>query len=454
MITTFDIDDVNYYDRILRDRPFTLHIKFEDGINNPVSSVMKVSLYNDANLQNIFLNNSPFSIYQEGYVKVNWDFPSIRLFEGYIDKTSAPVDLSAKIIELTIIGKEKYISDTLANYDVTQLYWNLGGNTSVRQRGGRAGTPRLDYNQYQSIQTLIETMFADLGYSQTIINYNKLFFGEEKLVYRYDEDRYGDITRKKDIVAIRNLSDRGRVMDLDSVYNKSFANKDSQTNSYNSLLKEFALITGCIYFYEYRTGKILFINRDYNFNNSLNKVTMAIDDLLLDKDYKTNYKYSYNGISLEFNDVTLGLKRNLGSLIPGDVWEYGIETDSGLREVSAGKYFLLMPDGTYYRVGNGTYWNSALFINNALDMQFNGSLKNYLKPSSGSLTGGEAIEDFLMVYLAGNYEFVLNASQDCEYGIRGMYPAPLRISLGGQEYNVFETEIDINAEETILRFQK
>lgn len=455
MITTLEIDGINYYNKILRDRPFTLHIKYEDGINNPVSSVMRVSLYNDNTLQNIFLNNSPFSIYQEGYVTVNWDFPSIRLFEGYIDKTSAPVDLSAEIIDLTIIGKEKYIADTMSNYDITQLYWNLAGNTSVRQRGGRAGVPRLDYTQYLSITTLLQTIFGDLGFN-SIINYNKLFFGEEKLVYKYDADRYGDITRRKDIVAIRNLTDRGRVRDLDAVYSKSFLDKDSQSNSYNSLLKEFALVTGCIYFYEYRAGKMIFINRDYDFTDDLSMAVFNIDNHLIEENYKTNYKYSYNGISLEFNDVTLGLKRNLGSIIPGDIWEYGIEYESGVKNVMGGKYFLGM-SGTptiIYRVGNGTKWNSSLFVNNALDMQFDGDLKNYLKPASSGYTGGEAIEDFLMEYLKANYEFVLNASQDCEYGVRGIYPAPLRISLGGAEHNVFETEIDIHEQKTILRFQK
>lgn len=455
LVNSFSIDGVEYFSKVLRDRPFTLHIKFEDGINNPVSSVMKVSLYNDANLQNIFLNNLPYSIYQEGAVDVNMDFPSIRLFEGYIDKSSAPVDLSQKVIELTIIGKEKKISDTLSRYDITQLYWNPDNVISVRQAGGRTGTPRIDPLHYQSINTLIQTMFGDLGYNNIIINYRKLFFNEEKLLYRYDEITHGDIERRKDIITIKNFSIRGILKDTDSIDYSSFAIKDSQGRSYNSLLKEFAGLTGCIYFCEYRTNKIVFINRDYNFNDDLGKITFAIDDYLLDEDYKTNFKYSYNGMQLQFNDITLGLKRNSGSLLPGGSWDYGMQYDNGVLEGYAGNQFLNMGGNPLiiYRIGANEH-NHSLFIDNAIELSFNANLYNYLRTASAVFSGGDAIEDFLKEFLFNNYESVLNSSENCEYGIKGIYPAPLRISLQGNEYNVFETEIDLNEEKTILRFEK
>lgn len=440
----FYIDGIDYTNKIIRDRPFVVHIMYEDIINNSVCSTLNVSLYEDGYLQSIFPSISAFSIFSQGFVRVRirLDFSTYTLFEGYIDPSLSNYDKDKKIIDLTVIGIEKQIFSNFNNFDISQLYYNLSGNTSTRQRGGRQGIPRISYEIHNRIETLILTMFQDMNLNNSLIYFNHI--GENKLVYKYDKEKIGDIHRNKSIITIRNAANGGRIIDTSSYYEDNFINKEKESLSYSTLLKELASLTNCIIGYDYYNSMIFFINRDYNFCNDFGKIVFKVDNYVQRDNYKSEYKYISDGILLKFDDVSIALKRTQG-IVPGYNFEYGFMSDDYIRTYTQGQYYLVKPeDPITYLLGGGSRYNNAIYLRNPIELNFGGRLHCYLKDIS--------IEDFLITYIYDNYENLLNRNQECQITVPSYYPAPFRIELEGQEYNVFDTTIDLINDTTTMKF--
>ena len=453
------IDDIDYTSKIV-DEPngnFKIHFQAESDYNSPATSIANFTLYNDVNLQNIFLNNSPFSLFQEGEVKIYLnELSSSLIFHGYIDKDSAPEDLNTKDIEITAFGYDKLINNSLKNYDITQLYYELGSDN--RRRGAKTTAQRFSINDYISIEDLIKQMFDDLGYNYLVNVPNSSYFK-----YKYNSDKYGEPT-DTDYSVLRSRNTFGR---YSKPFSKSLGNATyigilsyfadritkSDETSYQTLLKDWSALTGAINFYEYYSEKMIVIPRDYDFTLNLGKSVVDVSSFIMEEGYEISYHSSYGGLKINCSDIQLGITKDF--LIPGGRWIVGAGTNSGskLLILTSGTYNAVLVEGgsNSFNMGatiDGTF-DPALFIPNAFEVDLNDELVSYLNPG---LDAGDSVKDFIEA-CADNYDFLMSKGKGQRLKLKGLFSFPQRILYEGSNINVFDLELDILKEETEMRFE-
>jgi len=457
------IDDVNYTSHIREDRDFILKNQIELTENNPISSELTFTLDNASNFQDIFLNNQPYSLGSEGKVELFVD--SQRMFKGYIDKNAVPVDFRLKDIEIKALGNEASISRYLSRFDITQLYYLPGFDVGdARYRGGRTGTARFNPLERHPIYDLVKTMLQDIGFDENdiIINYRNT----SNFTHKYDPNRYGPITEKRPIAKVRNYGQRGYTTDTDSNRYISFAEDNERDDSYNFLLKEFAKITGCIFFQDYRTEKILFINRDFNFLSSLGLNLVALEDYILDEELPITYRYAYSGLFFKFDDINVGVTPSNPLLFITS--KIGIEaTDSSwlltpvvLGGGQTGLFYgppLTSPqDPLKYliEIEGENRLNEAMSINNALQVKMTANLSDYvIDADEVPPANAQKVYIYFTDYVLDNYDFLLRRFREQKVTLDGIFNAPFRASYGEHIFNIFDTEIDFINEKTIATFE-
>lgn len=451
MIVSFKIDGVEYNDRIVTEKPFTISYQVESGLNNPTSSSLKVTLLNSEQLTNIFQTNDPYGLYNLGYVEVGyWEFVFFNVFRGYIDKTAVPFDITSNLVDITVMGLEKSIGATLSGYDITQAFFQVSPGIQVRQRGGRTGHTRLSTTDYNLISDVLAVMFGDIGYNSSnhLISYDN----SDKFIYKYDPDIYGALHIFQPRISLRdNLGSRGRVSDLSSINNiNNFANRDKQSESYNSLIKNWAGLTGSVFFYNHRTGKINFVKRDYNYGDAVD-----ISNLILDQNYLISYRDAYRGIVLQFEDVKVALKFGQ-SIIPGDNLIVGIEYKTGEAAVQrhAGYFYLVYNvfPPKYYILGNPRP-TETMQLTNGIELIFREPLKDYLRPTPSAFSGGTEINEFAKTWIYKAYEKIFNSYRIPEITLQGVWIPPFRIVFDGQEHTIFNADVDLLNETTKISFE-
>ncbi len=446
MITSLLIDDVEYKTYLLFDETNRLKFQIDEGINSLISPIYEFSLDNRDGLEETFLKNHPYEMFGEGHVKLYND--GVKRFDGYIDKENSKIFKNAVKLDIYAISLDKKIGVDLAEYDITQLYNNKDESIPVRQRGGREGiTVRYDWEAYHKIEYLISTMLEDIGVATGIISYASRAWGLW-LRYRYNEEKFGSIADRQTIGVYKNWGDRGwnnpyfnRIM--------QFVRNETDTESYDSLMKEFAKIAGCIYFYDPQTDAFHFVERNSQFGTTLN-----IDQLMLysedDEAYEIpiKYKNSYNGLIIEFDDLSLLLKidKVAGEL----VFTYGIDAQEYDITWLIDGYFL-QKGADVYALGTHEFL-SSLYIENGLKVKMNSNFVDYFYRSGPPYTGMNRVDNFMQA-VYNNYGYTLIFDKEIEVKLNGLFFPPFIASLNGRSYGCWYGETDFNTEETLIRLE-
>lgn len=454
MNITLKIDGSDYTDKIVEES-FIIRLQVEGNYNEPTSSVANFILHNDTHLENYFLISDPYAIILPGYVEITLnDFPQITLFKGYINRESAPEDLSIKNLAIEAIGIEQSVGDSLSGYDITQLYHELGDDIS--QRGNRLAPARYNSDQYLSIENFINTIFTDLGLAHYVEIPNSAYFK-----YKYNEDKYGDITGQRYAKLTReqwrhysfHRKPYGRNPGRDFLTAVTLSAtkeivKDDDT-SYNVLLRDWASLTGCVYYYNYATGVWYFVPRNY-IPPTVNPFEQ-FEDYIVDDAPTINYRNIANSLKIDFTDLALGTKRETAFPI-GINWKYGIGTNGG------DKVIVTLEDG--YVVGvvgaehrflyGASSPELALRINNNFEIKVNDDIYSYRKPVD--VTAGENIKE-LIDAVRENYDFIFTNDKSAELVVWGLYPAPQRVKYAGQYITVYDIELDIIENTSTFRFE-
>lgn len=456
-------DDVDYTSYLSEEDDFTLVSNVEDGLNNPVCSTLEFTLNNRNNLHNNFGNTvDPFGIYNLGHIQLYDanDLPSRLIFDGYIDRESIDVNFSGQKIKIKAIGKEKQISDSASKFDLTQVFNERDSDINVRKRWGRSTTRRNDPNNYSYIESLVRDIFEDLGYDSTkqviYIPYSSNYY------FTYNAERYGTIDVERPIAVIRNNTGARNVLpQLSSGDFKTFYENDAESGSYNLLLKEFAKITNCIYFYHHTLGKVFFIPRDYeDLADQLGQAVIEIDNAILEDDYGASVEQPYNGVALKFNDIDLVVYKDNSGIIIGGSTKYGINVPEGVNPIITNEtpngYFIGFSGTTRrYKLGSSlTQFNYSLYLDNAIEVNMRADLWEYLRPDAGITGQADEIEDFLVNVIFENfYYYTMRSVKKRIVTINSVTPAPVRINYNDNLINCFYSETDLWNEVTTLEFK-
>lgn len=446
------IDGEDYSSKIIDTAAFKIKFQVESSYNTPVASIVNFTLKNDSNLQNIFLNNKPYSLYQAGLVEIYiQEFTTTPLFKGYIDKEEAPEDLSPKHLEIQAIDFNKFIGIRNKGYDISQIYYAPAENRG--QRGNRTGMQRIISNEYNDVGPILNTMFADLGFESVINIQNTVY-------YKYNEDKYGSIrgdifgVLRRSMDSYNHHSEEVKdylVEQLEALEKKEKI--DSDTTSYDSLIKDWAALCGCIYFYDWRSDKMFFINRDYNFLSDMTKNLFDVQDFIIDVGYRRYYGNSLIGIILGFSDFDLAIKRTQG-IIPGDVWVTGAGTSSGnqlaVQTGVAGEYIYIEGEDDRFKFAGA--FTDNIYIDKPLDIRVNDYMVSYLKPGQLYNSSGSSVAGFLSD-VKDNYELLFDQSKTQEIKVHGLYTFPQRILYEERQINVWEMDLDLKEETTVMRFE-
>jgi hypothetical protein len=373
-----------------------------------------------------------------------------RIFQGNLDKDNIEIDPIDSNISLSINGIEQDLSRKLSEYDISQLYYYLDGYTPVRQRGGRTGEVRFDSTLYNNMADMIIAMFKDSGFLEE--NILTSFWSSDKFKYCYNSEKFGDISQTRPVSKFRNYSDRSTIADLSTRKVIPFYKDDENSDSYNTLIKDFATLTGCIYFVDYQTGKVLFMNRQHDFRVWSGEKEGLTDRYVDLRSSTLNYKMPikcktmYDGIILRFSDISFMLKLKNTDILTEDDYEIGIDGDYTVSFFDP-YYYVTLPYGEY-RLGTVPLTNS-LQCQNALKLEFDSQLKDYV--TTGVL--GRMLEDFILdIFL--NYKDILFNNRELTFTVDGLYFAPLNVhSVFGGLRNIFYTETDFNKEETKMKIE-
>jgi hypothetical protein len=300
------------------------------------------------------------------------------------------------------------------------------------------------------MKSLIETIFKDAEFLDA--NILVAFWDSDKMTYHYNSERFGDIAQTHPVSKFRSNSGRSTIADLSTRKVIPFYKDDENSDSYNTLIKDFAVLTGCIYFVDYQTGKILFMNRDHDFRTwdgvkeGLQNRYLDARNLTLKAKMPIKCSTMHDGIIVRFSDISLMLKLNNTKIETTSDYEIGIDGDYTISFFDP-YYYVTLPDGEY-RLGTVTPTNS-LQCQNALRLEFDGKLQDYVQ--SGPL--GRVLESFMMsIFL--NYRGMLFNNREYTPTVDGLYFAPLMVntSFSGIK-NVFYTETDFNKEETKMKLE-
>lgn len=448
------IDGVDRTSKLIETQPFIVSHQVENGVNNPVCSTAKFTLHNDFAFENFFTDSiAPYAVYSAGHVVIYVDFPSVKIFDGFIDREILEFDFNNQDVTITAIGKEKYISDLAAQYDITQAFYYKTTTDNYRQRNGRTAAIRYNPDSYTLLSDLLGSIIGDLGYSSFINIPNNASFKT-----KYNAEKYGSVSDGLRPIAVsRNrTSERGILPDISSNVFTPFPLLDSENGSYNLLLKEFAKLTNNIYFYSHKTNKIFFIPRDYNgLSDEIGQGIVNIDDFIIDSPIQRNYNPAYNGIFISFDDIDLAVYSDTSLLIPGDTIRYGINMKSPDTPIilldSDMNYYLggFSSSEKRYKLGNDLgKLNKSLYLTNALRITMSAPLSDYLRPGFG----GDSIQNFMINIIWNNFYSTLRRIKKQTLELSIPLFAPLRILYQGLPINVFDTETDMWTENTIIKF--
>ena len=447
MITSLLIDDIEFLPYLLFDETNRLKFEIDEGVNSPLCPIYEFSLENRDGLEEVFLKNYPYEMFTEGHVELYND--ELKVFDGYIDKNNSRIYKNAESMQIYAVSIDKKIGSDLARYDITQLYYNKDGSIPVRQRGGREGiTERYDYTQYYRIDDLIETILDDINISDKVLFSNTGLFGV-MYKYRYNEEKFGPIAERQTIGVYRNTGDRGKGSPF---YNTivEYRRNETDTESYDTLMKEFAKIAGCCFYYEPRIDKYVFMQMN-SFYNPLGWSVLEIDDKILydpdDDDYEIPiiYRDAYNGLIVEFDDVSLLVKlgRN-GNVLS---YEWGIDAQEyEIVQFPNNEYYLVLTEEEFYRIGE-TEFKDSLYIENGLKVKMNGKLTDYY------YKGGPVMDriDHFLYNMISSYYFLLYYSRELELRLNGLYFAPMIVKMNNNEHACWYSETDFNTNETLIK---
>lgn len=457
---TLKYDGVDYTSYLSENDDFILASNVEDGLNNPVCSTLKFTLNNKNNIHTFFGNTvDPYGIFNTGHIELYYDFPLTKIFDGYIDRESIDINFNQQKISIQAIGKEKQISDLASKFDLTQIFNERDSDINIRRRWGRTSAVRHDPNNYNQIENLISSIFEDLGYDSTKQVIYIPFSGN--YYYTYNADRWGTINYPRPMAIIRNNTGlRNTLPDLSSGDFKSFYENDAESGSYNLLLKEFAKITNCVYFYSHTTDKVFFIPRDYaDLADELNMGIIEIDNLILADNYMGSIDQPYSGIALKFADIDLVVYKDTGSIILNDI-KWGVNVPEGTvpsinNELPNGFFIGFDDTPIRYKMGMGlSKFNYAVYLDNAIMINMQGNLWEYLRPDSGIVGEADSIEDFLISIIYENfYYYTMKLVRRRMLTINGVYISPIRIKYQGNIINSFNSETDLWDETTKLEFK-
>ena len=451
MITSLLIDGVEYLEYLLFDEINKLTFQVDEGINSPLCPIYEFSLLNRDKLEDVFLKNYPYKLYEEGNVKLYND--GVKVFDGYVDKNNSKIMKNADKLMIYAVSREKKVGVQLAEYDVTQLYYNKDGSIPVRQRGGREGiTLRYDYSEYNRIDNLFATMMQDIG----ITRYGIAYYGNavnEYSKYRYNEEKFGPIADKQTIGIYRNTGDRA----WDSpYYNRitQYKRNETDTESYDTLLKEFSKITGTSFYYDCKLDRYLLTPRNgFNWQWAGWGTKVVIDQKILadfqDDEYEIpiRYKDAYNGIIFEFDDISLLQKFEINEGVL--TYQYGVDAEEyEIRQFPNGHYYLWIDDDNYFDLGFKFFY-SSLYIENGLKVKMNGKLSDYFR--NGGLDPERL--DLFMDILRANYTYTLLYNREIEIKLNGIYVPPFITELNGEDYYCWYGEVDFNSEETLIKIE-
>ena len=447
MITSLLIDDTECLSYLLYDEVNKLTWQVDEGINSPLCPIYEFSLENRDGLEEVFLKNYPYNLFEEAMVELYWDEDLV--FKGYVDKDNSRILKNAETLDVYAVSIEKKIGVMLAGHDITQLYYNKDGSIPVRQRGGREGIAvRHSSSNYNDIEDLLGTMFADVSITCDVDYRSKYEYFP--VFYRYNEEKFGPIAEQQTIGVYRNTGDRGYSAPW---YNRiiEYKRNETDTESYDTLIKEFAKMTGCSFFYMAQEDKYYFVPR-----NSLFGEGIEIDQLMLydpegeDYEIPIKYKNAYNGVIVEFDDVSFLVKFEVQDGVLSYV--YGLDAQEyEIVQLENGEYFVYLIDNYGLTLGVN-YFNSSLFIENGLKIKMNGRSWDYLEMglAVSPFPTGTRVDLFLQMLLL-NYNDTLFFFKELETKLNGCYFPPFKANLAGRDVACWYGEIDFIAEETLIK---
>lgn len=455
-------DNADYTQYLSEEDSFTLVSNVEDGLNNPVCSTLEFTLNNAAKIHTHFGNSvDPFGIFNTGHIELFYDFPLTKIFDGYIDRESLEADFTNNKIKIKAIGTEKKISDYSAKFDLTQVFQERDEDISIRKRWGRSSTSRHDPDNYSQIENLVSDIFKDLGFdTDKQVIYIPF---SEKYYFTYNADRWGEVFVERPMAIVRNnTGGRNILSSLSSGNFRDFYEADADSGSYNLLLKEFAKITNCIYFYHHKLDKMFFIPRDYSdLANELGMGIIEIDNDILDGEYYASVEQPYSGVMLRFSDIDIAVYRDNSGIIIGGSIKWGINIPEGTKptiqdEGIYGYFIGFSPSsGIRYKLGDSlALFNSSLYLDNAVEINMNAELWEYLRPDAGITGASDSISDFLTDVIFENFYYhTMRSVKRRRVAIDSITPAPVRINYNDTLINCFYSETDLWDETTLLEFK-
>ena len=451
MITSLLIDGVEYLEYLLFDEINKLTFQVDEGINSPLCPIYEFSLLNRDKLEDVFLKNYPYKLYEEAHIELFVD--SIKRFDGYVDKENSDIKKNAEKLYIYAVSRDKKIGVGLAEHDITQMYYIKDINVPVRQRGGRsAQVLRFNHTEYNNIENLIAAMLEDQDLTSQYITYGSKELNYS-LEYRYNSEKFGQIEEKKNIGTWRIPEWYTSDSYPNSIVFRDFKRNENNTESYDTFIKEFAKISGCNYFYNPKDDKYYFCPR-----NSLIGDTINIDQLMLyddnDGEHEINIKYknAFDGIIVEFDDISLLIKIEVNEGVL--TYKYGVDAESYVMvQLPNGEYFLYLTENYGLTLGP-TFFHDSLFIENALKIKMNAIALDYLRTgfAISPFPSGSRV-DFFLQMLLHNYKDSLLYYKEIETRLNGTYFPPFIAKLNGTDYACWYGEVDFNSEETLIKIE-
>ena len=449
-LQSLKIDGVEYLSYVLENY-VTVDISVEDGLNNPKSSFLECEFYNANNFQDTFLNTDPYGIVAVGLVVVEMlisdpDFPiTEQIFTGYLDRENIEVDPHQDIIKMRFVGIEKKYSETMSKYDLSQAFYELSDDDSIGQRGNRSADQRLDPSAYSPIESMVENILEDLGFSssQRVIDIpNSTSFN-----YKYNEETYGALTNET-ITTKRGYNILGeRLPNSDSVEISSFIEVNNLSESYSSLIRQFANLVGCVWFYNHKDQKFYFVPRDYDFS-----AETVVDNSVIEGNASEVYHTPYDGIRLTFKDIIISAKKSISYPSFAETITYGFEhlssRDTVTQALVNSTYYIKDGSAYLYKVGS-TAADTDLFLNNPIEINLEDNLSDYI---AGGYDG-DSVATFLDKVIE-NYDYVLDRYITTSIMTNTILVAPINISYNGNSVTVLDSKLDLSNNTTTIEFER
>lgn len=443
--------DGQEYKSLVIDKEIILNLAVEDELNNPKSSYFECEFLNTDNLQNLFLNTDPYGLSYPGHVTANLltddpDTPfgtSTQVFEGYLDRENIEVYPHDNIIRMRFVGIEQNYSKEMDKYDISQAYYELNPDDDIGQRGNRVADERIDPDDYNLIATMVENILDDLGFDsdhRVVEVPNSSYFK-----YKYNAETYGDLANETTIVT-RGYNTLGqRLPNTESVTIHNFVEINTLNESYSNLIRQFAVLTGCVWFFNHKDQKFYFVPRNYSFNADYD-----LDNYVIQGKVNQVYRTPYNGVVVNFKDITISAKRTISYPSFSETIKYGFESktarDTATQVLTNSTYYVKDGESFLYKLGS-TQAESNLYISMPIEIDLEDNLSDYIEPG----VNGDSIETFLTKIL-DNYDYTMGQYRITDMELSYLAIAPLNITYGGDSVTVFDSTVDLQNSTTKLTF--